>query len=461
MKIKNRSGISLLVLAGILSLLVHSCAEKSGNNWPKFLGPDNGMILLSEQLPEVWNDSTNVRWTQTMDGESWSSPIVSGNKIFYSSAVLVKEAPKKEVENTPPSPAPATGSTPPAPEEDNSYKEAVYRWQLTCLDVKTGQELWKAVSYEGNPRIKKHAGSTYACETPVTDGQHVWVYYGMHGVYCYDMTGTLVWKQDPGVYSTANGWGTGSSPVLHNNTLYVLVDNEDNSFLIAYDALTGEEKWKVDRDEKTGYSTPVIWENSIRTEIVAMGMKARSYNPENGELYWELQVGARYAIPSPVSDTNTIYLGNAGGPGNVGPLYAVKAGATGDITPNEGTLSNEFVLWADTLAGTANPSPILYDGLLYLVSSRGGEVKCFDPATGEVIYNEKVEKAAACWSTPWIANNRLYFYDEKGVTHIIQTGKEFKVLGSNTLEDKFWASIAVADDAYIFKGVDKIYCVGN
>jgi len=463
MKTKNRNLIYTFALLGIISLFFSSCSEKSTNNWPKFLGPDSGMILSSEELPMVWNDSTNIKWTQEMEGQSWSSPIVAGNKIFYSSAVLVKEAPKKEVENTPPATPPAAnGNTPPpAPEEDNSYKEAVYRWQLTCLDVTSGDQLWNVVSYEGHPRIKKHVGSTYACETPVTDGEHVWVYYGMHGVYCYDMNGQLVWKQDPGAFPTANGWGTGSSPVLYNNTLYLLVDNEESSFLIAYNAQTGDEKWKVARDEKTTYGTPVIWKNNVRTELVTLGSKARSYDPESGKLIWEMSIKSGSSIPSPVFDSEYIYFGNAGGPRDVGALYCVKAGANGNITPEEGTLTNDYVVWTDTLAGTANPSPVLYDGLIYVLASRGGEVTCFEASTGKPVYKEKVQKAGACWASPWIANNQLYFYDEKGVTQIIKAGREFEVTGTNTLDDKFWASIAVADNAYILKGVDKIYCIGN
>lgn len=458
-KIRYLSGITFTI--GLIAFILSSCTN---NNWPQFHGPEDNMIVHAKNLPETWNDSTNIRWASKMDGESWSSPIIYGDKVFYSSAVLIKKAPVKTQESTPPQPNASNGNTPPPPplaEEDDSYKEAVYRWQLTCLDLKTGNELWKAVSYEGNPRIKKHVGSTYACETPVTDGKHVWVYYGMHGVYCYDMNGELIWKQDPGAYPTANGWGTGASPVLHDNTLYVLVDNEEYSFLIAYDAQTGDEKWKVDRDEKTTYSTPVIWKNKVQTELVTLGSKARSYNPENGELIWELSIKKGMSIPSPVFDQEHIYFGNAGGPRDIGALYCVKAGAGGNITPADGTLTNDYVIWADTLAGTANPSPVLYDGLIYVLASRGGEVACFEAPTGKLIYKNKVDKAAACWATPWIYNNKLYFYDEKGVTQIIQAGSEFKVLGTNTIDDKFWASIAASQDAYIFKGVDKIYCVGK
>ncbi|WP_167607005.1 PQQ-binding-like beta-propeller repeat protein [Maribellus sediminis] len=440
------------LLRGVFSLfvLVIILSACSTNNWPNFRGPNDSMVISAGELPTEWNDSTHVKWTQSLNGESWSSPIVYGDKVFYSSAILLKKAPEK-----PKSEDPTQQDA-----DKNSLPEDIYRWQLTCLDVKTGNELWNVVSYEGTPRIKKHSGSTYACETPVTDGKHVWVYYGMHGVYCYDLNGSLVWKQDPGAYPTLNDWGTGSSPALYNNTLYVLVDNEKSSFLIAYDALTGDEKWKVSRDEKTTYSTPVIWENNVRSELVTLGSKARSYNPETGEVLWELEFNIGRAVASPVFDKEKIYVGLSGGPRDVGPLHAVKAGASGQLSPAFGN-SNEFVAWSDTLAGLGNPSPVLYNGLIYLVSDRGGDVICIDASTGEHLYKEKAGKAAACWSTPWIYKDQLYFYDEKGVTQIVQTGSEFKVLGSNLLNDKFWASVAVAGSDYIFKGVEKIYCIGK
>lgn len=428
-------------------LILTSCT--TNNEWPQFRGPDDDMVVEGKYLPTTWSDSTNVKWTVELTGESWSSPIVWGDKVFYSSAQLVKKAPEK----------PQTDAENPE-DEKNMLPDDVYRWQLFCLDANSGEELWNVVSYEGTPRIRKHAGSTYACETPVTDGKYVWVYYGMHGVYCYDLEGNLVWKKDPGAYPTANGWGTGSSPVLYNNTLYVLVDNEENSFMVAYNAQTGDEKWKISRDEKTTYSTPVIWENNVRTELVTLGKKARSYNPENGELLWELEFNIGRAVASPVFDKEKIYLGLSGGPRDIGPLHAVTAGASGVLTPAYQS-SNEYVAWSDTLAGLGNPSPLLHQGLLYVVADRGGEVSCFDANTGNRIYKEKAGKAAACWASPWIANDKLYFYDEKGVTHIVKTGREFEVLGTNTLDDKFWASVAVAGDDYIFKGVDKIYCVGE
>ncbi|HYQ57375.1 MAG TPA: PQQ-binding-like beta-propeller repeat protein [Draconibacterium sp.] len=414
------------------------------------------MIIENENLPAEWNDNLNVKWTAPMEGESWSSPIVMGDKIFISSSVLVKEAEKPD-----PKPEAEQQNQSKQEEEDTSFSTAVYKWQLTCIDASTGKEIWKQVSFEGNPRINKHAGSTYACETPVTDGKHVYVYYGMVGVFCYDMDGNLQWDKDLGAYKTLNNWGTGASPVVYNGLLYVLVDNEENSFLIALDVKSGEEAWRVSRDEKTNYATPVVWKKTEGNELIVMGKTVRSYEPETGKLNWQLKADGNYGMSTPVYNDELIYFGNVAGPNEATTLYAVKAGASGDISLAEGETSNEWVAWTNGESGISNPSPVLYNGLLYIVSARGGNVSCVDAVSGEIYYNEKINRVGACWASPWINNDKLFFTDERGVTRVIKAGPEFELLGENTLDDKFWTSVVPASDAYVFKGEDNIYCVAN
>jgi outer membrane protein assembly factor BamB len=438
--------------------------SQTNQGWPQFRGSENNMIATGTNYPTEWNDSIHVLWTHDLTGAGWSSPIVLGDKIFVTSAFLEKAAPGaiQNAQPTPPPPpaAPGTQQGPPPPQaEDNSYKEEVYRWELSCFDLKSGKELWKQVAHNGNPGSKKHVGSTYACETPVTDGERVFAYFGMTGIYCYDLDGKLLWQKDLGTFKTLNGWGTGSSPVVYQGTLYIQVDNEESSFLVALDAVTGNEKWKVNRDEKTNYSTPVIWKNKIRTELVTTGKTVRSYDPANGNLNWQLKMAGEMAIPSPVYDSEHIYVGNAGGPGKKGFFYSVKAGADGNITPADSGLVSNGVDWTVMNSGISNPSPLLYKGLLYLLAARGGELTCLNATTGEQVYKEKVEKVGACWSSPWTYNDRIYFFDEKGITQVIQAGKEFKVLSQNKLDDKFWSSVAITKDAYIFRGVKKLFCV--
>ncbi len=457
MKIKSR--FFRVLLFGIAALLIFSFSRIS-SNWPQFRGAGSNMIAAGSNYPTEWNDSLNLKWATELSGSGWSSPIVYGDRIFLTSAVLEKAAPAA-AQTTPPPAAPGIQQGPPPPKsEDNSYLQEVYRWELTCFDLKSGKELWKQVARSGNPTIKKHSASTYACETPVTDGKRVYAYFGMTGVYCYDLEGKLIWKKDLESYKTLNDWGTGSSPVVYNDVIYIQVDNEENSFMIALDAATGNEKWKIARKEKTNYSSPVIWNNKFGAELVTIGSSARSYDPATGNLIWEFKMGEGMAIPSPVFDNDHIYLGKSGGPNKPGILFSVKAGSKGDITPADSGLVSNGIEWVLRETGVSNPSLLLLNGLLYLVSGRGGEIYCLDAATGAQVYKEKMEKVGACWASPWIFNNQIYFFDEKGNTNVFQAGKEFKLVSqTNRIDDKFWASVAITDDAYIFRGVKRLYCV--
>jgi outer membrane protein assembly factor BamB len=424
------------------------------------------MVAKGKNLPTEWGNDKNIKWTHDLNGVGWSSPIVWKNKVFISSVFLEKKAPAT-VQETPPAlpttnpvkpPVAGQNPPPPPPKEDNSYLNDVYRWEVSCVDLNSGKELWKKVALKGNPRIKAHNGNTYASETPVTDGKRVYVYFGMTGLFCFDLDGKLLWQKDLGAYETQNGWGTGSSPVIYNDILYLQIDNEVNSFLVALDAATGEQKWKADRNEKTNYSTPIIWKNKIRTELVTTGKIARSYDLNTGKVLWEMKLAGGNSIASPVGENEHLYIGNSGGREEKGTLFSVKPGAEGDITPPEGKMVSRGVEWSVQDAGTGSPSPLLYNGLIYILGGRG-EFNCFDAASGTLVYKNKIENVAACWASPWAYNEKIYFTDEKGVTQIVKAGKQFEVLSTNKLDDKFWSSIAITDDSYLFKGVARLYCI--
>lgn len=454
--LKKATGIFLFICSGLVPVT---------GQWSQFRGPDNNMVVTEGDMPTVWSETQNVTWIYNLPGEGWSSPIVWGNKVFIASAFPVKKV-SKAPQQAPPPPAgsnkaPVQAAGPQQPQvEDSSYLQDIYRWEVACVDVNSGKEIWRQVATEGNSRIKTHEGNGYAPETPVTDGKRVYAYFGMTGVFCYDLDGKLLWKKDLGAYSTLNGWGTGSSPVVFNDILYIQVDNEINSFVVALDAQTGSEKWKMSRDEKTNYGTPVIWKNKIRNELITSGKSVRSYDLNTGNILWEMKISGNMNIPSPVGDKDHLYLGNSGGPGGKGSFYAIRAGAKGDISLSGDVKSSEFIAWSLLDAPTASPSPVLYNGYIYILSSRGGELNCFDASNGNKLYTGKVDNVTACWASPWIYNNTLYFYDERGYTRQVKTGPQFEVIpGTNKLDDKFWASIAVANNSYLIKGAKKLYCI--
>ena len=436
-----RSFKSILQIAA-LAVIAVSCTS----NWPQFRGPDSNMHASTKTLPQEWGDQHNIQWEHTLSGNGWSCPIVWGDRVFLTAAILD--------ENSVP---PDTSSNPGRPRVNPA--EGTYRWMLYCLDLESGELLWEQIAHEGKPGISTHNDNTYASETPVTDGKRVYAYFGMTGLFCYDFDGNLIWKKDLGTFETQSNLGTATSPVLYGKYLYIQVDNENESFLVAMDKNSGEEIWRVPREEKTNWSTPVIWKNKVRTELVTTGKKARSYDTKTGELIWELDLRGGRSIPSPVYSRDLLFTGNEKRRDGGGFLFAVKAGSRGDITPAEGDSTSSGVLWTRSNSGLSMPSPLLFNGYIY-VFNRNGSISCIEETSGNWAYpNTRIPDATAIWASPWIYDNRIWCLDESGVTHVLKTGTEFEVLSKNYIEDKFWSSAAITDKGYIFRGVKSLYYV--
>ena len=416
-------------------------------NWPQFRGPESNMIASSNNLPVEWGDEQNIKWKYDMDGLGWSSPIVWGNRVFVTEAILDVNSVKKDT------------SADAKPPQVNPF-EATYRWMVYCLDLESGDLIWERVAREGKPGIPTHRDNTYASETPVTDGKRLYAYFGMNGLYCYDFNGNLIWEKDLGAYRSQADWGTSISPLLYKNKLYMQIDSEEESFLAALNKKTGEEIWRIPREEKTNWGTPIIWKNKVRTELVTTGLKARSYNPKNGELLWELDLGGGRNISSPVANKDLLFTGNEQRRGSGGFLFAVKAGADGDITPAPGDSTSAGVLWTRPNSGLSMPSPLLYNGYIYIVERRQGSIFCYEALTGKPVYGKtRIPGAGPFWASPWIYDDKVWCLDERGTTHVIQPGEEFKVLSTNSIEDKFWPSVAITDKGYVFRGLKAIYYV--
>lgn len=435
------SNLKLFVLIFAIAIL-SSCGT---NNWPQFRGPDSNQHTSEKELPLEWSNEKNMNWKYNLDGRGWSCPIIWGNQVFFTNAVLedpsiLPQAKKgRRLENP---------------------VDAIYNFEVICLDLDTGEEIWKQVAYHGIPRYKTHRDNNYAPETMVTDGKHVYAYFGMTGLYCYDMKGNLVWEKDLGNYPMQSNWGTSSSPVLYKNVLYMQIDNEENSFLAALNSKNGDEIWRINRDEKSNWGTPLIWKNSVRTELVVQGLKTRSYNPVDGELLWEVDMSGGRNITSPTADLDMIFVGNEKRRNGGGTLFGIKAGASGDISLKEGEVSNEYVVWSVPGSGIAMASPLVHEGLIYIVERNRGHIFCYEAATGEVVYpGTRISGAKAFWASPWLFDGKIYCLEEKGTTHVIQTGREFKELGQNKLDDRFWASTAIANSSYVFRGEKGIYCI--
>ena len=233
--------------------------------------------------PDQWTETDRVAWSIDVPGEGWSCPVLWGNRVFLTAAVPVTGEDNRSA--TQPEEYSGGGGR-----RRDDLTKVPFRFQVICVDAKTGEEIWRQTAREGRPRIPRHSSNTYATETPVTDGERVIASFGMNGLYCFDLSGELLWEQDLGSYEMRAGWGTSSSPALFDGKLFVQVDNEQQSFLVALNANTGEEVWRVVRDENSQYSSPIVWKNRLRAELIVGGMHYRSYDPDTGELLWQLDM---------------------------------------------------------------------------------------------------------------------------------------------------------------------------
>lgn len=346
--------------------------------------------------------------------------------------------------------------------------DVVYTWEVHCLDRGTGKTLWKTVALEKKPAISTHRSNTYASETPLCDGERVYAYFGMHGLFCLDMQGKLLWKKELGSFPMMAGWGTGSSPALDGDLVFVQCDNEQKSFLVALNKKTGDEVWRVDRTERSSWSTPFVWraagrtETGGRTEVVACGgNRITSYAAATGKVVWELGGISGSCNATPVAGDGLLFVGAGGRMGN-SPLFAVKEGASGDITLKDGETSNAGVAWSRTKAGPSMASPLFYKGLLYILEQRGGMISCYNAKTGEpAYYRKRLPDAHGFTSSPWAYGDKIFCLDEDGRTTVLKAGLEGEVIGQNNVGEMCWSSPAFDRGALLLRGVDSLFCIGH
>jgi outer membrane protein assembly factor BamB len=291
----------------------------------------------------------------------------------------------------------------------------------------------------------------------------VYAYFGNVGLFAYDFDGKLVWKADLGAYPMQNNWGTAASPALHGGRLYVVHDNDKRSFLVALDAATGEEIWRVDRDEKSNWATPYIWENELRTEIVTCGRKrVRSYGLD-GKLLWELDGMSSLVIPTPFSAHGLLYVASGYVLSPKKPLFAIRPGASGDISLKEKETSNQFIAWSQLKAGPYNPSPLVYGERIFILYDRGF-LGCYDARTGESLYDSpmvRIPTGDQFTSSPWAYSGKVFCLSEDGDTLVIPAEGKFQVLHKNSLDELCLATPAIARGSLFLRTETQLYRIAN
>lgn len=416
--------------------------------WPQFRGPGGlGVAADDPRIPERWGPEENLVWRTPIPGLGWSSPIVWGGRVIVTTAVQEGdvEAPRQGL---------YLGGERPPP-------QAPCRWMVLCLDAGSGAVLWTAVAHEGVPPQARHLKNSYASETPVTDGERVYAYFGNVGLFAYDMDGKPLWSRRWDPAPMRGNWGTAASPVLHGGRLYLVNDNETRSWLAALDARTGEEVWRVERDEKSNWSSPCVWVNDQRTEIVTAGTgRTRSYDL-NGNLLWELRGASGITIPTPIARHDLVYVASGFVVGPRQPLWAIRPGAKGDITPAQGETETEAVAWWLPRGAPYNPSPLVYGDELYVLLDRG-MLSCYDARTGEVRYErERLPGGGSYTASPWACNGRVFCLAEDGSARVVRSGPRFEPLHRNALGEMCMACPAIAGGSLFIRTAKALYRFQN
>lgn len=443
--------------------------------WPAFRGPDANPVG-GRALPVRWSTTDNVEWSVEVPGLGWSSPIVVDGRVLVTSAVSPGEIkpPEKGTEYSNEYVAELI-------EQGVSQEEAVARVterdielphetavsvRLWCFELESGELLWDRELYEGAPPGGRHRKNSFASETPVTDGERVWVYLGNVGIWAYDLDGEPLWRTRLEPLPIYLDLGTGASPALHDGRLFVVNDNQQQQYVAAFDAASGEELWRAERElgpqppqNRSAWATPFVWENDLRTELVTIGSGAAvAYDLDGAEL-WRMSGFSTLAAPSPFAYDGLLYLVSGVHGDSNRPIAAVRPGASGDITLPAGETSSEHVAWYDRVAGTYIPTPVAYDDALWVLYDRGIFAR-YDARTGERTFRARIpDSGGAFTSSPWAYGGKIFCLSEEGDTFVIEAAEEFRLLHVNPLGEMALATPAIAGDRLLVRTQSRLYSI--
>lgn len=467
-----------LVIGLMAACLGTAVASGRGpSDWPQFRGADARGVSDSADLPLRFSATENVTWVAQIPGRGWSSPIVWGDRVFVTAAINAGDFK-----------APSTGifgndyaaeltSQGLSADEVNrrviardielSDEATEVRYVVYALDARTGKVLWQQDAHKGKPAGGRHRKNTYASETPATDGERVYASFGGNvGVFAYSLDGALVWKKTWAPQPIYLDFGTASSPVVHQGRVYQMHDNEGKSFLTALDAATGAEVWSVDRSAfetraKSGWATPFIWTNNTRTEIVTIGKgMVVSYSLDGKEL-WRMR-GMTQATPSPAAGDGLLFVGSGSQGETNRPLFAIKPGASGDISLSTGQQANAFVTWFQPRFAAYTGSPLLYRGRVYSINDNG-IMQVANAETGKEIYKARVGGGGLTFSASPLGNNgRVYATSEDGDIVVFDAASDqYRELAKNSFGEMSLATPAIAGNSLCVRTATKLYRVGR
>jgi outer membrane protein assembly factor BamB len=435
---------SLLVLA--LTLALSSIAYSQ--NWPSFRGQNGTGVGDGSTPPTTWDTekSVNVLWKTPIPGLGHSSPIIWGDRIFVTTAVT--SAANSQFVH---------GLTETAASADDNSKHS---FRVFCLNKNTGHVIWEKAIYDGVPKTRRHVKASYANPTPATDGKNLIIPFGSEGLYCFDLNGKLLWKQDLGTLDggwTAGPdfhWGFGSSPIIYKQLVIVQCDTQNQSFIAAYNLATGKRVWQTPRAEDSSWSTPTIYEGKDGVELITSGTKYyRGYDPLTGKELWRIADGVDVKIPTPIVANDLYFLG--GGSANERhAFYAVRAGIKGEINPAEtGTAS---IAWKSLQIKPHIVTPLVYRDYLYACTDNG-ILSQYEAKTGEQTFRARLGSGGSFSASPVAADGKVYFVSEDGDVFVIKAATKFELLARNSMGEVVMATPAIGGNMIVIRGQNHVF----
>jgi outer membrane protein assembly factor BamB len=398
-------------------------------HWPQWRGPALNGVAPGD-APLQWSDASNVAWKVEIPGRGFSSPIVWGDKLFLTTAV--------------PTGKPATSSEGgPGPGGNAGVGE--HRFVVMAVDRRSGKTLWEQTATTATPHEGYHRTyGSFASNNSATDGQRVYAFFGSRGLFAYDMNGTLLWTRDFNQKMKMRlQFGEGSAVVLHEGKLITVFDHQEQGLLAVTDAATGKEVWSTPRNEGSSWSTPAVVTHQGKTQIVVTSTpKAMGFDLETGKVAWEVSGLGSNPIPMPVQSGDLVLVMS----GHREPkLMAVRLGRTGDLT------GTDAIAWEATRGLSYTPSPVLHDGILYMLTDNG-QLSALDTKTGTPHYQQqRLPKPYNFKASPVAANGRLYLASEEEDVIVVKMGPSYEVLATNRLADQSFIATPViaAGDLYL------------
>jgi outer membrane protein assembly factor BamB len=412
-------------------------------------------VADGQDPPATWDavKGENVLWKAQVPGLAHSSPVVWGDRVFVTSAVS------------------SAADVPFRPglygDVDSVATEPSHEWKVFALDRRTGKLLWERTAHTGVPRVKRHTKASHANSTPATDGKHVVALFGSEGLHCYDVDGKLLWSKDLGTldagffFDPDDQWGFGSSPILYKDMVIVQADVQERPFIAAFSTKDGRQIWRTPREEICSWGSPTVHEGPERAELLTNGTRAvRGYDPQTGAELWRLGGNSEITVPTPFVAHGLVFVASGYAP--IQPIYAVRLGATGDITLQGDAEQNDSIAWSKKRGGPYMPTPIVYGDHLYTCSNNG-VLTCYDARTGEQVYKGRVagDKSAAFTASPVAADGKLYFASEDGDVFVVKAGPAYELLATNPVGEACMATPAISGGALLVRGQHHLFALGR